>query len=388
MRIALFTDTCLPTVNGVARALGLLMQHAVDAGHEVALVSPTVSETDHANTALHLRIPGVALPFYPELQAARPWLAGEQRRRLEAFDPDVVHVATEALVGMVGRRWSRSEGVPLVTSYCTNFADYLPGYRLGWAEGWCWSHLRSFHGEARITLCPSRATLDDLRARGFHERLRIWGRGVDGELFNPSRRSDRVRHEMAPGADLILVYVGRVAPEKNVGLLLEAFPTIRERASKRVALVYVGDGPALEALRRRDVEDVYFTGYRRGEALAAHYASADIFVFPSDTETFGQVVTEALASGIPAVAPARGGVLDTVTPGETGWLFEPGDPSDLAERVLDLVEDEDRRRAMGARARKAAERRSWAEVFHRLFADYAEAAGIEAAPGAAPPPRT
>jgi glycosyltransferase involved in cell wall biosynthesis len=284
---------------------------------------------------------------------------------------------------MAGHRWARSTGVPLVTSYCTNFPDYLSGYRLGWAEGWCWSHLRSFHGGARLTLCPSNATLEELRRRGFHERMRIWGRGVDSELFNPSRRSEALRQEMAPGAEVILVYVGRIAPEKKVGLLLEAFPKIRERASRKVALVYVGDGPALEGLRRRGVQGVHFTGYRRGEALAAHYASADAFVFPSDTETFGQVVTEALASGIPAVAPARGGVMDTVVPGETGWLFQPGDVDDLVERALHLVEHPEERRAMGLRARRAAEERSWEEIFRRLFADYAEAARLDPRPAAA-----
>jgi glycosyltransferase involved in cell wall biosynthesis len=383
MRIALFTDTCLPTVNGVARALGLLVEHAVAAGHEVALIGPTLSAEDHPGTALHLRLPGVALPFYPELQAARPWLSPAQRRRLDDFAPHIVHVATEALVGIVGRRWARRAGVPLVTSYCTNFADYLSGYHLGFAEAWCWRHLRAFHGAAEVTFCPSRSTVGEVRRHGLHDRLRIWGRGVDSDLFHPRRRSEAVRQAMAPGAEVVLVYVGRIAPEKKVELLLEAFPEIRRRASKRVALVYVGGGPALEKLRRRRVEGVHFTGYRRGEELAAHYASADAFVFPSDTETFGQVVTEALASGIPAVAPARGGVTDTVVPGETGWLFEPGDVDDLVARTLHLVEHPDERRAMGLRARRAAEERSWDRVFERLFSDYAEV--VDAA-GAGPVP--
>lgn len=372
MRIALFTDTCPPTVNGVARALGLLIDHAAAAGHEVALVGPSLSDDAHPGTALHLTLPGVALPMYPELQAARPWLSRNQRRALSDFAPDLVHVATEALVGMVGHRWAKAQGVPLVTSYCTNFPEYLSSYHLGFAQGWCWRHLRRFHGEARVTFCPSRATLDELQARGFHERLRIWGRGVDGELFHPSRRSGELRREIAPGAEVILLYVGRVAPEKKVGLLLDAFPEIRRRASKPVALVLVGDGPALEHLRGRGVDGVHFTGYRRGEELGAHYASADLFVFPSDTETFGQVVTEALSSGIPAVAPARGGVTDTVIPGETGWLFEPGDLTDLVDRTLELVEDDDARAEMGAKARRAAEERSWGAIFRRLFADYAD----------------
>jgi phosphatidylinositol alpha 1,6-mannosyltransferase len=376
MRIALFTDTCLPTLNGVARALGLLIEHAARHGHEVALISPSVSKTDHPGTSLHLQLPGFELPFYRELQAARPWLSAQQDRQLRAFQPDLVHSATEALVGIAGQRWARANKIPLVTSYCTNFPEYLAGYGLGFAEGWCWRHLQTFHDGARTTFCPSEATLTDLRARGFHERMRIWSRGVDSELFDPARRSDSLRQVMAPDAELILMYVGRIAPEKKIDLLLDAFAPIRTRAAeagRRVALVFVGDGPALAGLQRRNLEGVYFTGYRRGEALAAHYASADVFVFPSDTETFGQVVTEALASGLPAIAPARGGVVDTVIPGETGFLFTPGDATSLAEHTLRLVLDDELRATISRQARQAALRRSWSAVFEQLFADYAEA---------------
>lgn len=396
MRIALFTDTCLPTLNGVARALGLLIDHARARGHEVALVSPNLSPDDHPNTALHLKIAGVTLPFYRELKAARPWLSAAQKRALHDFRPDLVHVATEALVGVAGHRWARDRGLPLVTSYCTNFPDYLSGYGLGWAQGWCWHHLRNFHGQAEVTFCPSHATLDDLRGRGFRERMRIWSRGVDSELFSPSRRSEALRREIAPGADLILMYVGRIAPEKRIGLLMDAFPRIRARAAgmgKRVALVLVGDGPALASLRRTAGPDVHFTGYRRGQALAAHYAAADLFVFPSDTETFGQVVTEALASGVPAIAPARGGVMDTVIPDETGRLFEPGNADDLAEQALSLIADDLLRTRLARQARTSAERRSWAAIFETLFADYARVvaehrANRPATHGSTPPDHT
>lgn len=373
MRIALFTDTCLPTVNGVARALGLLVDHAVEAGHRVALVSPRLGPEPHPGVDLHITLPGLTLPFYRELKAARPWMGGGDEKALRAFAPDLVHVATEALVGMVGHRWARRRRLPLVTSYCTNFPDYLAGYGMGFAEGACWAHLRRFHGAADVTFCPSRSTLDDLAGRGFHDRMKIWSRGVDSDLFHPRRRDPTLRQVMAPGADVILVYVGRIAPEKKIDLLMEAFPRIRARSRHEVALVLVGGGPALERLRGLGLEGVHFAGYRRGEELAAWYASADAFVFPSDTETFGQVVTEALASGLPVVAPARGGVTDTVIPGETGFLFTPGDADELADRAVELADDAGLRRALGARARATAEERRWSAVFERLFDDYAEA---------------
>lgn len=386
MRIALFTDTFPPTLNGVARTLGLLVDHATAAGHRVAVVSPRVDRRDHPGAELHIRIPGVELPFYRELHAARPWLRGVESRALRDFRPDVVHCATEALVGMMGRRWARRHRVPLVASYCTNFPEYAAGYGMGVLENTIWRHLRRFHAGARLTLTPSQTTRRQLLARGFHPRIRIWGRGVDSRLFHPDRRDGSLRREMAPDADVILLYVGRIAPEKRIDLLLEAFPAIRAYASRTVALVFVGGGPALEELRVREVPGVHFAGYRRGEELAAHFASGDVFLFPSDTETFGQVVTEAMASGLPVVAPARGGVLDTVIPGETGLLFEPGRVGQLVDAAVSLVENPALRLRMGVAARAEALSRSWEAVFDKLFRDYEAAVGDPSpAPDALPP---
>lgn len=372
MRIALFTDTFPPTLNGVARTLGLLVEHANRHGHEVGVVSPRIQEEPWPGTAFHLTLPGFELPFYRELQAARPYLGRKNRRILADFRPHIVHSATEALVGWIGRHWALGNDVPFVSSYCTNFPDYMAGYRMGFLEGSVWRFLRHFHGGARATFCPSNATRNDLREKGFHDRIRIWGRGVDSKLFTPERRTTGQRQAMAGDAEVVLLYVGRIAPEKRVDLLMEAFPRIRERASRKVALVFVGGGPALEGLQKRALDGVHFAGYRRGEELAAHYACGDVFLFPSDTETFGQVVTEALASGLPVVAPARGGVKDTVIPGETGYLFPPGEVDGLVEAALKLVEDDALRRRLGAQARTSALERSWDAVFARLFEDYAE----------------
>lgn len=373
MRIALFSDTYLPTVNGVARALGLLVEHARAAGHEVALVTPKVAEGLPAeDVAFHETLPGVPAPMYPELQAARPWLGRRIRRRLERFDPHIAHVATEAGVGLAGRSWALSRRIPLLTSFNTHFPDYLAGYGLGRLEGTLWAYLRWFHGRADARVCPSEWARAEMLQHGIKPPVGIWSRGVDSRAFHPRRRSEALRRELAPDADVLLMYVGRIAPEKRVPLLLEAWPEIRTRASRKVVLVLVGDGPALEELQGRRLEGVVFTGYRHGAALGAHFASGDVFVFPSDTETFGQVVTEALASGLPAIAPRRGGVVDTVVPGRTGELFEPGDAGDLARKTLLLIEDDVLRRRMARAARAEAEERSWSRVFRSLFTLYAE----------------
>lgn len=373
MRIALFTDTFVPSLNGVARVLGLLVEHGNRRGHEVGVVSPSIEDRDWPGTAFHIRLPGWELPFYREFKACLPYLGREDRETLAAFRPDVAHLATEALVGLVGRSWAKATGVPSVTSYCTNFPDYMEGYRMGLLQEPVWNHLRRFHESAVLSFCPSQATRSELLDRGFHDRFRIWGRGVDSELFHPAKRSEELRRALAPEADLVLLYVGRIAPEKRLDLLLDALPHLQARTPQRLALVFVGGGPAVEGLAARNVKGVHFAGYQRGEDLAAHYASGDIFLFPSDTETFGQVVTEAMASGLPVVAPARGGVMDTVRPGETGILFEPGSVEDLVDKASTLLDDAPLRVRLGTQARAAAERRSWNAVFDKLFADYEEA---------------
>lgn len=371
MRLALFTDTFLPEVNGVARTLGRLVAHAAARGIEVGLVTPRVAPHPAAGTVFHHQLPGIPVPVYPELKLARP-LDSAGRRLLEDFRPDLVHVATESTVGASGVRWAVQAGVPLVTSFHTNFPAYLAGYRLSWAEGWVWRHLKGFHDQAVLTFCPSRATLEMLQNRGFHPRMRIWSRGVDSTLFTPSRRKESVRQRLAPGAENILLYVGRLAPEKRVHLLMDAFGQIRESLRDRAALVLVGDGPAAPELRRRGMPGVRFTGYLKGEALADAYAAGDIFVFPSDTETFGNVVTEAMASGLPVVAPSEGGVTETVEPGYTGILVPPRDAGALARATLSLLRDPAFRARLARGAREEAERRSWPAILDGLLEAYAE----------------
>lgn len=235
MRVALFTDTYAPQVNGVARTLARLVTHLQSKGVRVALVTPCVEDEVAREADLQIPVQSMSAPLYPELQLARP-TDRATGRRLAAFAPDIVHVATECTIGWSGRRWAARTGVPLVTSFHTNFPDYLPGYGLGILQGPLWRYLRLFHEAAAVTLCPSRATRRALRARGFHDRIRVWSRGVDPCLYKPERRSDTVRARLAPGADRILLYVGRLASEKRIHLLLEAFPRIRAGVGPRTAL--------------------------------------------------------------------------------------------------------------------------------------------------------
>jgi glycosyltransferase involved in cell wall biosynthesis len=361
MRVALFTDTYPEDVNGVARSLGMLVEHAARRGHAVLLVTPRVSGADAPHTAGHRQLPGIPLPLYPELQFARG-VDGRGRRMLRDFAPDVVHVATESSVGLSGRLWASRARRTLVTSFHTNFPAYLHAYRIGPLEPVVWRYLRWFHARSCVTLCPSRATLEELADHGFHERLRIWSRGVDTELFSPARRSKEVRARLAPGAEHVLVYVGRLAAEKRVDVVMDAFRRIREVMGDRAALVFVGDGPQGGRLRAQAGPGVCFTGFLRGVELAEAYAAGDLFVFASETETFGNVCLEALASGLPAVVADRGGVRETVVPGRTGVRVPPADPNAFADACMCLLRCESERSRLAAGARAEATSRSWGSI--------------------------
>lgn len=389
MRIALFTDTYLPQTNGVSRTLAQLVEYLSGQGHEVALVAPKIgadARTPSDGVSLHLPLGGVPVPVYPELLLTRFPFRSE-RRALERFDPEIVHCATESTVGWSGRRFALRTARPLVTSFHTNFPEYASGYGMGFLAPLAWRLLRRFHAPALCTLCPSRTTLEELLNRGFTPPLAVWSRGVDSKKFSPLHSSDETRRKLAPGAGVILLYVGRLAPEKRLEILLQAFARVRTRASCKVALILVGDGPMASRVRERSGEGVHLTGYLTGEALASAYASADIFGFPSDTETFGNVVTEAMSSGLPVVGVDRGGVRDIIQDGTTGFLVSPGDPEAMAERLLELVESPELRRTMGRAARRNAEARSWPRILAGVEERYLDAIR-SARIGVAEPSRT
>lgn len=363
MRIALITETFLPDVNGVVTTLCRLLEYCRDHGHETILFAPHDAPASFAGAEI-VPLRGVPLPFYPELKLTPPQFGiGAQLKR---FRPDLVHLAGTLALGPAGSFAARRLGVPLITSYHTDFPSYSAHYGFGLLRELSYSYLRWFHNRCALTLCPSSATLADLRAHGFR-RLRLWGRGVDTERFHPRGRSQAWRESVGarPGETLLL-YVGRLAPEKRLDLLATAM-----RGLDGARLVIVGDGPARPALARALAGlPVAFTGYLRGEALATAYASADLFVFPSDSETFGQAIQEAMASGLPVVAARAGGALDLLRDGGTGAFFVPGRADDLRAQILRLMQAPDLRAALGRAARATAERHTWGAVLDELLGHY------------------
>lgn len=370
LRLALFTDTWLPQVNGVSRTLDRLV-HAVEArGGEVRVV--TVSDPAAPADPRIERWPSIPFWAYPQLQMAAP-LIGRAARVIERWRPTLVHSTTEFGVGFAGLFAARRAGVPFVSSYHTHFEQYINFYRLGWLNVVAWPFLRAFHNAGRITWAPSGVVADELRAHGFRN-VRVWSRGVEHDRFNPSFRSHELRARLgANDGTVVVAYVGRLAPEKGIHVAMDGLREVLRRHSGRVVFALAGDGPAEASYRASAADGVVFLGKLTGRPLSEFYASADVFVFPSTTETFGNVVLEAMASGLAVVAPDVGATTE-LAGGARALQFRAGDAASLATCVESLVTDDARRRAIAAAGLAEASTRSWDAVFDRLIADYLEAA--------------
>ncbi|MDH7488202.1 MAG: glycosyltransferase family 1 protein [Anaerolineae bacterium] len=368
MRVALFTEVFLPKVDGVVNTLCRVLEHLRRRGHTGLVFAPDGGPGSFAGTRV-IGLPSVAIPIYPELKLVPP-LVDVEKELLE-FDPDVVHIINPVSLGLAGLRAARSLGVPVVASYQTDLPGFAERWGLGLLREPLWAYFRWLHNQADLNLCPSCATQRELLSQGF-ERVQVWGRGVDTHRFNPAHRSAERRillsggHPEAP----LLIYVGRLSPEKRVEWLL---PVLKAVPEARLAIV--GDGPSRPILERlfKDTNTV-FTGHLGGDNLAQAYASGDIFVFPAANETFGNVVLEAMASGLPVVAPRAGEPSDLITHGERGLLFEPGDQDGLVDAVRHLVRDLEYARSLGASGRAYAETLNWELVLDGLFDSYARVA--------------
>jgi glycosyltransferase involved in cell wall biosynthesis len=364
MRLTIVTETYLPQVNGVSRTLSHLVRRLVACGDTVQLVHPDYGETPRESGRVAVR--SVRMPFYRELFVPVPPF-GDVHRAIDAFGPDLIHIATEATLGLSALRYALRRRIPTVSSFHTNFDQYSDHYRIGWAKGPIWRYLRWYHNRTLETYIPSPTTIKQLKERGF-ERLVLWPRGVDSQLFRADRPGrEAVRSALGFGPDdVVIAYVSRIAAEKNVGYLAAALERVVE-ARPHVRLLFVGDGPARTDLERRLGPGARFVGYRVGDDLADHYAAADLFAFSSLTETFGNVILEAMSSGLPVVALRAGGVADTVHSGVDGMLVEPSAAAaEFAEVLLPLIDDPARRRAMAAEARSFALGQSWDAIMGAL----------------------
>ena len=361
MRIALFTETFLPKIDGIVTRLRHTVDHLQRNGDQVLVFAPDGGITEHKGAKVY-GVTGFPLPLYPELKMALPRPAIGYA--LEEFQPDIIHVVNPAVLGLAGIFYSKMLKIPLVASYHTHLPQYLQHYGLGMLEGFLWELLKGAHNQAALNLCTSTVMKEELTGHGI-ERVKVWQRGVDTEFFHPDLASLEMRSRLSqnhPESPLLL-YVGRLSAEKEIERIkpiLEAIPDAR--------LALVGDGPHRQELEKHFADtDTHFVGYLTGQELGSAFASADAFIFPSRTETLGLVLLEAMAAGCPVVAARSGGIPDIVTDGVNGYLFEPtADIQDAINATVSLLEHKQEREVIRQNARKEAENWGWSAATSQL----------------------
>ncbi|MER7702437.1 glycosyltransferase family 1 protein [Kitasatospora sp. NPDC097605] len=371
MRVVIVAEAFAPQLNGVAHSVLRTAEHLLARGHSPLVVAPAsrgaprhrAGSDDRAYGYPVVRVPSLPLPGYPEVRIAVP--GRRVADALQRHRPHVVHLAGPFALGAAGSAAARRAGVPVVAVYQTDLAAYARTYLpvAGAAgERLAWHRLRRIHAAAARTLAPSRSSLAALTAHGI-PRIHLWPRGVDRDRFHPGHRDEGLRRRLGAPGDVLVGYVGRLAPEKQVHRLAEVsrLPGVR--------LVVVGDGPCRARLAAA-MPDALFLGPRTGPELARLYASFDLFAHPGPFETFGQTLQEAMASGLPVIAPAAGGPLDLVLPGRTGFLVPPGPGPGFREAVERLAHDADLRGTFGRAGRAAVAERGWEAVGDRLVDHY------------------
>ena len=365
MKIALVTETYPPEVNGVAMTNQRLVRGLLECGHDVLLIKPRRADAPDITTGQLsvFEVFGIPIPNYAGLKVGLP-APGQLEQRFEAYRPDVVHVATEGPLGFSALRAARKLDVPVTSTFHTNFQDYCADYGAAFAGRAMMRYLRWFHNKCALTTVPDQGLIERLSGDGV-ERLEMLGRGADTKLFTPEKRSATLRAEW--GADdhtPVVLYVGRAAAEKNIPLTLEAWKHARADHPE-LRMVVVGDGPVRTKLAKQ-WPDVHFAGMRYDDDLAAHYASADIFLFASESETFGNVVVEALASGLVALTYDYAAGSQFIRSGENGYLAPLGDEAALFTRLAQILEHPEAWAGIRQAARRTAENYPWSDTIGKF----------------------
>lgn len=364
LRIAVVTESFLPAVNGVTNSVLRVIENMSQRGHHVEVIAPGPSVPHYQGAIVH-DIPSVSLPAYSELRVG--YSKKQTMIALQAIKPDIVHIASPTVLGAIGLACARELNIPTVAIYQTDLAGFATRYHLGVAGRGIWRHLARVHRQAGLTLAPSTDAVWALRERGVDNAVR-WMRGVDSDRFNPDHRSAALRQSLAPNGEVIVGYIGRLAREKQVDLMapIASIPGVK--------LVLVGDGPMRASLERL-MPNAVFAGFKSGHELSEYFASLDVFVHAGTDETFCQAVQEALASGVPVVAPASGGPLDLVQHGVNGYLWTETARGSLLRAVEELIHYPMKRERMASNARPSVEHRTWGSVMTELEGHYRSVIG-------------
>lgn len=376
MRIAYFTESLYPHVDGVSRTLARVFESLEAAGEDFVVFSPFVPD---ASVSWHARVRPlryVRFPLYPDYRVGLPWWTRGLDAELEAYAPDLIHVVSPTPAAVWAQRWARRHGLPVVASFHTHFVSYFRYYGVRPLERFGWRALRRFYARCERVYAPSMSIIEELEAQGIRN-VRLWSRGIDLSRFSPARRNEQLRARAgAIGGTPLLLLVSRLVKEKDLEDLVAVDEVLRRRGVDfRLALV--GGGPMRRELEKR-LPHAHFAGHRVGDELSRWYASADVFVFPSTTETLGNVVLESLASGVPAVVVDRGGPQDLIEPGVNGYVARANDVEDIADAVERLLTDGELRARMSEAARASAGERDWAAINGVLIDGYREVVAASA----------
>ncbi len=369
MKIALFTDTYLPQINGVSETIIKFIDYMERNNIEYRIFAPKYERKSISDKNI-IRLRSVKFVFYKQCRLSIPRYSIISKE-LHKFKPDIVHSMTSFGIGLYGFRYAKRNNVPLVASYETNIPQYLDYYHLKFLENFSWDFYNWFHRNCDKNYVPSKATLELLREKNI-KNLELWDRGVEVEKFSPSNRDEEFRKARNLNNKTVFLYVGRVSPEKDLDVFMKVAARLNEDYEGKTHFIVVGDGPSLKELKKNAPVNVTFTGFLRGSELLKTYASSDVFLFTSPTETLGFVLLEAMASGLPAVACNEGGIRDNLIDGYNGIPCSEKNEDEFYNACVRLINDEALRKSMSKNARNYVMEKSWDRAFDRLIHSYRE----------------
>lgn len=370
LRVALFTGNYDYIKDGVALTLNRLVAFLIKRGVPVLVFAPTAPKPAFQSAGDLVSVPSMAIPTRSEYRIALGF-PGAARAKLQAFRPTLFHIAVPDVLGYKALKFARRKGIPVVASFHTRYDTYFRFYGLGFLERMATGYLRWFYQRCLRVYPPSESMAEIIRQEGISQAVEVWARGVDSDMFNPSKRDLVWRRALGIADDEVVInFTGRLVKEKNTDLVVRVL-NIMKQLGIRFRALFAGDGPELATMKTA-LPDALFPGFLHGDDLAQAYASSDIFFFPSESETFGNVTLEAMASGLPAVNAIASGSNSLVVPGETGYLESARDDQAFVTRLSDLVKDAELRQSMGAKARERALTFSWDSILSGLLASYRE----------------
>ncbi len=369
-RIALFTGNYNHIRDGVSNTLNRLVAHLEKRGYAVMVFGPWTPEPAMKHEGTFVPVYAIPAPGRPDYRITMGLPAAE-KQKLHDFKPDIIHIATPDILGYKALRYAMKHDIPVVSSYHTHFSSYFKYYRLDFLERPLWRYLHWFYRNCKHLYVPSPSTMKELRTEGVECELKLWSRGVDTNLFQPGQRDIAWRRSLGFSDDeIVIVFISRLVWEKNLTMVEKVFNRIK-RLNPDLRTLIVGDGPARNELAER-LSDTVFTGYLSGRELARAYASGDIFFFPSDTESFGNVTLEAMSSGLPNVVARAYGNISLVDDGVTGYLVDAGDEQKFTEYLLEISGNEGLRNKMGTTSRQKAQLYEWERILDQLVSYYEE----------------